>query len=227
MKQMKVGIIGGGRFGMTLAESLSANDVDVTLIDREWSVVQSLSQSPIRAINGDATNPDELHEAGFQDCDVAVVAIGSSLESSTLATINCKDFGVKQVIAKASSDLHGRVLERIGADIVVYPDRDRAIRLAKSLLAKSPIDFFEITEGYSVAETAVPKSLIGKSLIEGNVRQNFGMTVLAIRRPTDGGKGPRQAIIPNGTEILLPDDNLVVFISDDSLQRLAAAAAKD
>ena len=110
MKNKKIGIIGGGRFGMTLAESLSANDVDVTLLDKSWEVIQSLSNSTIRAIHGDGTNPDKLREAGFADCDVAVIAIASSLESSTLATINCKDLKIRRVIAKAEASAPHEVL---------------------------------------------------------------------------------------------------------------------
>ena len=220
MKKLKVGIIGGGRFGMTLAESLTANQVDVTLVDRNWDVVQSLSNSTIRAVHGDGTNPEILLSSGFADSDVAVVAISSSLESSTLATINCKDLKIKKVIAKASSDLHGRVLERIGADIVVYPDRDRAFRLAKSLISRSPVDLFEIATGYSVAEISVPHAAVGKTLIEASVRQTYGITVLAIKRSTEGGKGPRQTIITTGKEALEADDLLVVFGADESLDKL-------
>ncbi len=219
MKTKKIGIIGGGRFGMTLAESLAANDVDVTLLDKSWEVIQSLSNSSIHAIHGDGTNPEKLREAGFVDCDVAVIAIASSLESSTLATINCKDLKIRRVIAKASSDLHGRVLERIGADLVVYPDRDRAFRLSKALISRSAMDLFEIADGYSVAEITVPKGLIGKTLIEGNVRQTYGITVLAVRRASDNS-GPRQTIITNGTERLQENDQLVVFGADKSLDLL-------
>lgn len=220
MKKLKIGIIGGGRFGMTLAQSLAANNVDVTLVDRDWEVVQSLSDSTIRAVHGDGTNPEILRASGFADADVAVVAISSSLECSTLATINCKDLKIAKVIAKASSDLHGRVLERIGADIIVYPDRDRAYRLAKSLISRSPIDLFEIAAGYSIAEISAPRSTIGKTLIEASVRQAYGITVLAIKRTTEGGKGPRQTIITTGKEILQDDDLLVVFGADESLGKL-------
>ncbi len=220
MKKMKIGIIGGGRFGITLAESLAANNVDVTLVDRNWEVVQSLSDSTIRAVHGDGTNPEILRASGFADVDVAVVAISSSLECSTLATINCKDFKIAKVIAKASSDLHGRVLERIGADIIVYPDRDRAYRLAKSLISRSPVDLFEIASGYSVAEISVPRETVGKTLIEAAVRQTYGITVLAIKRTTEGGKGPRQTIITTGKETLQEDDLLVVFGADESLDKL-------
>ena len=160
-KTKKVGIVGGGRFGLTLAEALAANGIDVTLVDRDWNIVQGFADSPIRAIQGDATNPGVLRDAGFAECDIAVVAIGSAMEASTLATINCKDLKVPRVVAKASSAVHGRILSRIGADNVVYPDRDRAYRLAESILHRNPIDFYAIADGYSVAEVAVPPALAG------------------------------------------------------------------
>ncbi len=208
---------------MALAESLAANHVDVTLVDRDWTVVQSLSQSPIRAVFGDATSREVLVNAGFKDMDVAVVSISSSMESSVLATLNCRDIGVKQVISKAESDLHGRVLERIGADSVIYPDRDRALRLAKTLTSKKGVvDFLEVTDGYSIAEVAVPKPLVGKTVIEGNVRREYSITVLAIRRVKDDNSGLRDMIISSGTERLREDDLLIVFGPDKNIDALNA-----
>ena len=221
MKKTKVGIVGGGRFGMTLAQSLASNGVDVTLVDADWNVVQSLADSPIRALQGDATNPVVLRDADFGSCDIAVVAIGSALEASTLATINCKDLKIPRVVAKAGSALHGRVLARVGADNVVYPDRDRAYRLAESILHRNPIDFFEIADGYSVAEISVPSSLVGKSIIEAGVRQSLGITVLAIRRVTDDPARPRTTLVATGREVLQADDRLVVFGPDPSLDDLS------
>ncbi|MBR1608389.1 MAG: TrkA family potassium uptake protein [Kiritimatiellae bacterium] len=221
MKIPKIGIIGGGRFGLTLAEALSANGADVTLLDRDWNVVQSLAESPVRAVQGDATSPGVLRDAGFDTCDIAVVAIGSSLEASTLATILCKDLKIPRVVSKASSTVHGRVLSRIGADNVVYPDRDRAYRLADSILHRRTIELFEIADGYSVAEVSLPPGLSGKTLIEGNVRQAFGVTVLAIRRETDDKSRPRETIVATGHETLRASDRLVVFGSDAALSALS------
>ena len=221
MKKTKVGIVGGGRFGMTLAQSLASNGVDVTLVDADWNVVQSLADSPIRALQGDATNPVVLRDADFGSCDIAGVAIGSQLEASTLATINCKDLKIPRVVAKAASAVHGRILARIGADNVVYPDRDRAYRLAESILHRNPIDVFSIADGYAVAEVAVPPSLAGKSLAEGNVRQAYGITVLSVRRVSGDESRPRETIIPTGSEVLQADDRLVVFGSDKDLAPLA------
>ena len=175
-------------------------------------------------LSGDATGlrvEAVLRDAGFADCDIAIVAIGSSLEASTLATINCKDLKVPRVVAKASSAVHGRILSRIGADNVVYPDRDRAYRLAESILHRNPIDFYAIADGYSVAEVAVPPALAGKSLAEGNVRHAYGITVLSVRRVSGDESRPRETIIPTGAEVLRADDRLVVFGSDKDLAPLA------
>ena len=221
MKKTKVGIVGGGRFGMTLAESLASNGVDVTLVDADWNVVQSLADSPIRALQGDATNPVVLRDADFGSCDIAVVAIGSQLEASTLATINCKDLKIPRVVAKAGSALHGRVLSRVGADNVVYPDRDRAFRLAGDILHRNPIDFFEIADGYSVAEISVPSAFAGKTIIEAGVRQALGVTVLALRRSTGDETRPRETVVATGRETLQPDDRLVVFGPDKALDDLS------
>ena len=221
MKTLKVGIIGGGRFGLTLAESLSSNGVDVTLLDRSWDVIQGLAESPIRAVQGDGTNPGALKDAGFAGCDYAVVAIDDSLEASTLATINCKDLKIPRVIAKTDTAIQGRVLARVGADTVVYPDRDRAFRLAESILHRTPVDFFEIADGYSVAEISVPPSLVGKTLIEAGVRQTLGLTVLAIRRLSGDQAKPRIPIIATGKEVLEEEDRLVVFGPDKAIDELS------
>ncbi len=219
----RFGIIGAGRFGMALAESLAANDAEVILVDRNRELVQSLAQSPIKAVQGDATNPRTLRDAGIQDCEAVVVAIGDHMEGSVLATVNCKELGIPTVVAKASTDLHGKVLERVGADVVVYPNRDRALRLARSLLSRTPIDLYEIADGYSVAEILAPKGLLGKTLIEGGVRQKFGITVLAIRRQATDSRTPRKTLIANGTEVIEEQDLLVVFGPDGSLDDLRDA----
>jgi trk system potassium uptake protein TrkA len=219
----RFGIIGAGRFGVALAESLAANGAEVILLDRDREAVQAFAQTPIKAIQGDAGNLRTLRDAGFESCEAVVIAIGDHMEGSVLATVNCKELGISTVVAKAATDLHGKVLERVGADVVVHPNRDRAIRLARSLLSRTPIDLFEIADGYSVAEVAAPKALQGKTLIEGGVRQKYGVTVLAIRRQSEDPRAPRRTLIANGTETIEEKDILVVFGPDGSLDELRDA----
>ena len=130
----RVAIIGAGQFGTALAESLSEAGVEVLLVERNGNLVQSAVNAVSSAVQGDATNARALEDAGLKECDMAVVAIGANVEASLLATANCKELGVPTVISKASSELHGRILKKIGADQVVFPDHESSYRLAHSVM---------------------------------------------------------------------------------------------
>ena len=129
----RVAVIGASRFGMALAESLSGDGVEVLLVGRNGSLVRAARNVVSSAVQGDATNARALEDAGVTECDAAVVAIGANVESSLLATVNCKELGVRTVIAKATSELHGKILEKLGADQVIFPDRESARRLARGM----------------------------------------------------------------------------------------------
>ena len=206
----RVGIIGAGRFGMSLAESLSNAGMEVMLIDRNRPAMQSASEFAT-ALQGDATQPHVLEEAGFGECDLAVVAIGSNIEASMMATANCRELGVPNVVSKATSELHGKILRRIGADSVIYPDRDSAHRLAKSIVNHNAVDFLEVSEGYSIAEIDVPPGTAGKSLAESDFRKATGLSVLCLRRVSEDPGKPRKVIVPQASDVLQADDKLIVF----------------
>ncbi len=207
----RIGIIGGGRFGLALAESLSNAGLEVILIDRNRPAMQAASEF-VTAVQGDATQPHVLEEAGFSECDLVVVAIGSNIEASTMATANCKELGIPNVVAKAASELHGKILRRIGADTVVYPDRDSAHRLARAIAKGDIIDFLEVSEGFSIAEIDVPDGMRGKTLAGTDFRNATGLTVLCIRRAdANDPMRPRSVVIPQASEVLLGDDKLIVF----------------
>ena len=206
----RIGIIGAGRFGMSLAESLANAGTEVLLIDRTRPAMQNASEFAT-ALQGDATQPHVLEEAGFGECDVVVVAIGSNIEASMMATANCKELGVGNVIAKATSELHGKILRRIGADSVVYPDRDSAHRLARSIANHDAVDFLAVSEGYSICEIDVPDGVRGKTLAEADLRKKSGVTVLCIRRSDADPAKPRKVMIPQPDDRLQGDDKLIVF----------------
>ncbi len=216
----RIGIVGAGRFGTALSESLVRKGAEVILLDSDKDVVQRMSSILTKSIQGDSTDSHVLEESGFQECDAVVVAIGTNMESSILTTMNLKELGVPRIVAKAGSDLHGKVLERVGADQVVYPNRERAQRLARSLLARSPVDYFEIGEGVSVAEVSAPPELIGKTLIESEIRKRFGITVLCIKR---AGKNDKltQITSPGGEEVIQSGDILTIFGPDKKLESLS------
>ena len=206
----RIGIVGAGRFGLSLAESLSNAGAEVIIIDRNRPAMQTASDF-CTALQGDATQAHVLEESGFAECDVVVVAIGSNIEASMMVTANCKELGVQNVVAKATSELHGKILKRIGADSVVYPDRDSARRLAHSIANHNAIDFFEVSDGYSICEIDVPDGVRGKTLAEADLRNQKGVTVLCIRRADEDPKKPRKVIIPRSSDTLYGDDKLIVF----------------
>ena len=217
----RIGVIGLGRFGQALVESLSAEKLELFVIDRDAAKVDELARFATKPVLGDATNPAVLREAGFDECDVVVVCIAGDMEGSILATVNVKELGVKTVISRAISEVHRKVLKRIGADLVIYPDRDRAHSLAKALTGSALVDVFEIADGLSIAEINIPSSLVGKTIAEGGVRQNYGVTVLALRRQPDDPRLPRKTVMATGHERLEAGDQLLVFGDDVSLAKLA------
>ena len=129
----RVASIGASRFGMALAEALAESGIEGLRIERNSSHVQAARDVVSSAVQGDATNARALEDAGLKECDAAVVAIGANVEASLLATANCKELNVGTVIAKATSELHGKILEKLGADQVIFPDRESARRLARSI----------------------------------------------------------------------------------------------
>jgi trk system potassium uptake protein TrkA len=207
----RIGIIGAGRFGSALAEILAEHGAEILLIDSDHEVIQRFSEFVSQAVEGDVTNVRTLEEAGFQNCDVVVVAIGTNIEGSIMATVNCKDLGVPVVVAKANSDLHGKILQRVGADKVFFPNRDCAKRIACTLLSKGFVDLFEISDGFNIAEIDAPEMLHNKSLAEAKTRSRLGVTVLCLRRVAEDRGQPRVVIIPAPTEVIRPDDKLLVF----------------
>lgn len=220
----RIGIIGSGRFGEALVQALATHGAEVLLMDTDRRKIQELSDYVSKASEGDATNIHALEEAGFASCDTVVVAIGENIEGSVMATVNCKDLGVTTVVAKATSDVHGRVLRRVGADVVIFPNRDRAQRLARSLLSTSQADLFEIADGCYAAEIAAPDAIAGKTLAEADIRRNFDVTVLAIRRLDDTDPAaPRQLIIPRAETLVRTDDRLLVFGSSDRIDDFTQA----
>ena len=205
---------------MSLAESLSNAGTEVLLMDRNRPAMQNASEFAT-ALQGDATQPHVLEEAGVGECDLVVVAIGSNIEASMMATANCKELGLPNVVAKATSELHGKILRKIGADSVIYPDRDSAHRLARSIANHEVIDFLEVSEGYSIAEIDVPDGVRGKTLAESDFRNATGVTVLCIRRADEDIAKPRKVIIPQASDTLQSDDKLIVFGETKNLDKLS------
>ena len=222
----RVGIIGAGRFGLSLAEALAETGTEVLLIDRNNALVQGAIKKVTWAIQCDATSANALESAGIPECDTVVVAIGSNVEASMLVTANCKELGIKNVISKATSEIHGKILDKLGADHVVYPDRESAHRLARSITEHNAYDLLEISEGLSLAEIDVPEACVGKTLAEADLRKKSGVTVLCIRRPDPkNNRKPLQIIIPNpNNDAFEAEDKLIVFGTTSGIDTLSGKA---
>lgn len=216
----RVGIVGAGRFGSSLAQSLAERGVEVLILDRNRDVVDHMAGIAAKAMEGDATEEGTLDAAGFRDCDIAVVAVGSDMESSVLATLMLKEMKIPRIIAKAAGDVHGKVLQKVGADRVVYPDRDVAARLARSLVSPSVLDYVEVAEGISVLEIAAPLAFIGKTLGELQIRKNYGVTVLVLRRAEPAEGKPETIVSPDADDTVELGDTIVIFGLDEKLRRL-------
>lgn len=207
-------VLGIGRFGSSLARTLYKLGHEVLAVDDKEDVVQDIADDVTHAVVGDCVDEHTLRSLGVRNFDVAVVAIGGDLQSSILATVVLKDIGVKYIVAKAQSELHAKVLKSVGADKVVFPERDMGIRLANNLSSENILDYIELSPDYSIAEVMVPKSWVGQTLKDMNVRARFGITILACKNE----KGIHVAPPPDYR--LGQEDDLVILGSSDDLASL-------
>ena len=207
-------IIGLGRFGTSLAMTLDAYDHEVLAIDSSESRVQQLSNVLPHVIQLDATNIDALIEVGAEAFDNGVVCIGSNFEANVLATVNLRKLGVRRVMSKVRTVTQQEILEKVGADQVILPEHEAGVRLGRKLAAVDFIDFMELTHDTGVVEIIAPPQLVGKSLLQSEIRNRYSLTVIAIRRKDD------IIVSPGADEIIREDDILVVLGRTEDCQRL-------
>jgi len=174
-------VIGLGRFGGSLAATLSRLGAEVLAVDVDEERVREMASIVTQVVQADATDERVLKDLGIKDFDVVIVAM-SAFEASLLVTLHLKQMGVAKVVVKAASDVHGKVLEKIGADSVVFPEKDMGERLAFSLISGSIIDHIELSDDYSVIEIVVTAALAGRTLRDLNLRNRMGLTVVALKR---------------------------------------------
>lgn len=191
-------VIGLGRFGGGLAGTLVGMGHDVLGVDADPKPVQALSGVLTHVVEADSTSEEAMRQLGAADFGTAVVAIGTDLEASILTTSVLVDLGVPKIVAKAVTEPHGRILERVGAHRVVFPERDMGVRVAHSL-AGSILDYFQLDPGFALVETVAPKDLVGKTLAEAEVRRRYGITVVCIK--PEGGSftyATPETVVRNG-----------------------------
>ena len=207
-------IIGLGRFGSSVAKTLYALGHDVLAIDSNEDLVQEISDSVTHAVQMDATDENALRTLGLRNFDVAVVTIGANIQASVMATLLVKDMGIKYIIAKGNSDLHAKVLYKIGADRVILPEKDMGVRVAHNLVSSSILDYKELSPDYSIIEIESPKEWYGKSMKELSLRSKYGINVMAIKRNNEVN------ISPDADDVINKDDIVVAIGSAEDLTKL-------
>lgn len=175
-------VVGLGRFGSEVARQLHTLGCEVLAMDTNGELVQGVSNGVTHAVVADGRDKSVLKALGVKDFDCAIIAIGDDLAASVLTTMNLKELGIKYIVCKAHDEIHRRVLEKLGADRVVIPEKENAARLARSLSSPNVLDYIELSDDYGIVEVPAPKSWCGKSLKDLNVRAKLGVNILAIRR---------------------------------------------
>lgn len=197
-------VIGMGRFGFSVAESLSRMGFEVLAVDANDLRIQSIHSIVTHAIQADSTDEEALRAIGIRNFDVVVVAIGQDIQASILTTLILKEMGIKTIIVKAQSELHGKVLKRIGADKVIYPERDMGNRVAHHLSSPNILDYIELSDDHSIVEMLATSKLIGRSLKEMDIRAKYRCSVIGIKT------GDHMNIAPHSDDRIQPGDILVV-----------------
>ena len=208
-------VIGLGRFGAACAGELDRLDREVLAIDESLDLVQKWSERVTHTVQADAKNIEALKQIGAQDFQVAVVAVGSSIEASVLITANLVDLKVPQIWAKAISQSHGKILERIGVNHVIYPEREAGERVAH-LLSGSMLDFIQFDDNYVIAKMYPPRSIRGLSLETSGVRTRYRVTVVGVKTPGQPFTHATQQTVVS------PHDLIIVSGAAEDVERFAA-----
>ena len=204
-------IVGLGRLGMALADTLFDLGHDVLAIDTDEKKVQEAAGHITHAVTADATSEAVLRELGAGNFDMAIVTTGAEVEASVLATILLKKLGVPYIIARANSELHGTILDRIGADKVVYPEKESGLRIAREIEMEGITDFIPLGEKYGITKIEAPGGSAGEKLGDlGFSARGRELTVLLIQRPPAGGHPEEALVSPDVNETVRPGDVLVI-----------------
>jgi len=206
-------VFGLGRYGVAVARELVSNGAEVIAVDADERIVNAADELPVCNCAA-ITDPDVIRQLGIANVDVVIVAMANNLEASVLAVTLCKEIGVKTVIAKSANEMHQKILTRVGADKVVFPENESGIRLAKNLLSSGFVDMVSLAKNVSMIELDVRKEWLGKNLIELNLRKKYSINVVAVRR----GDAVSVDIDPHAP--LKEEDNLIVIADPEKLAKL-------
>ncbi|NOZ23213.1 MAG: TrkA family potassium uptake protein [Planctomycetes bacterium] len=212
-------VIGLGRFGYKVAATLAEKGADVLAVDENEEIIQKISDEVARAVVANSTDEDALRACAVQEVDVVVVGIGQSIESNVLTTALVKKLGVPEIVSRASSELHGQILDLVGATRVVFPEHDAAIRVANSIRLESIFDRIELPGGVTIAEIDPPASFIGKTLMELQLRTRYGINVIVVKQSADKEEEAKEIqMMPRPDYEIEKGDTLLVVGETESIE---------
>jgi trk system potassium uptake protein TrkA len=225
MKQFVV--IGLGRFGSSVARALGEKNFEVLAIDRDEERVKEIEGIVSQAVVMDATDEKSLRELGIADFETAIVSMAETIEDSIMITLALKELGLKHVIVKANNELHSKILKKVGADRIVFPEREMAEKLAESLASPKIFDIIEVSKTHGIIEMVAPKKLANKTLGDLKLRMKYNVSVIAIKRKVpyskpDGTTDFKEEVIigPGGSDELIPGDVLILLGNYDNLEKV-------
>lgn len=214
LKNKQFVVFGLGRFGMSVATTLSEAGYEVMAVDQDEEKIQDISSFVTHAVQADATDAETLKSLGIRNFDIAVVAIGRDIQSSIMVTLLLKEMGVAYVVAKASSELHEKVLNKLGADRIVSPEQDMGVRIATNLMSGNIMDYIQLSSEYSIVEIITLPEWSGQTLRELNIRVKYGINIIAIERDKE------ITITPGPDFVLHEKDILVVVGANQQIENL-------
>lgn len=206
-------VIGLGRFGGSICQELSREGMEVLAIDINEQKINEFKNIASYAVIADATDEQVLKELDIEKIDHVIVAIGDDIQASILTTVILADMGIKRITVKAQNDYHEKILNKIGAHHVVHPESDMGKRLAHSLISSNILDYLELSEDHSMVEVKAGQFIVGKTLIDLDIRAKYGCNVVGIRRGKDLN------VSPNATDNIQRNDVLIVIGADESISR--------
>ncbi len=207
-------IFGLGRYGIAVARELVNNGMEVIAVDADEKIVNAAANELPICKCADITDPDVIRQLGISNADVVIIAMANNLEASVMAVTLCKELGIKTIIAKSGNEMHQKILTRVGADKVVFPENESGIRLAKNLLSSGLVDMVSLAKNVSMIELDVKPEWLGKNLIELNLRKKYSVNVVALRK----GESVSVDIDPHAP--LQADDKLIVIANTEKISKL-------
>lgn len=215
MKKNKAyAVFGLGRYGRSVAKELVDNGMEVIAVDEDQSIVNEAAVHLPVCKCADVTDPEVIAQLGIAELDTVIICMAENLESSVMAVTLCKEAGVKTVIAKCGNEMHRKILLRVGADQVVFPENESGIRLAKNLLSSGFIDMISLSKDVSMIEIDVKNEWVGKNLIDLNLRKKYGFNIVAVK------KGKNVSVNINPEQILDSETTLIVIANTSKLSKL-------